>query len=289
MNFAIRSIIMRRRDFIKLIAIAFGTGIEGNAMAEVIRNASDVSFEKKDDHIKDYFQKMKHFDSNDESDFYLTDTSFKLLESTVLRLRRIQRTIGYGNYNLLGFDEAIKIARNYTRVGQFTKDELRFLEMIFYEDAAMYGFNGQKPLGNLTDRVKRNKSVKIPHSGNYLYKGLPEETFRKIKKDVGEELILTSGIRGITKQLYLFLNKAYRSKGNLSLASRSLAPPGYSFHGIGDFDVGQVNFGRANFTERFTTTKVFLKLRDLGYIKLRYEKGNMLGVRYEPWHIKLLS
>jgi LAS superfamily LD-carboxypeptidase LdcB len=89
------------------------------------------------------------------------------------------------------------------------------------------------------------------------------------------------------KQFLLFLNKAYRSRGNLSVASRSLAPPGYSFHGVGDFDVGQVGFGIANFSSRFTTTKVFKRLRDLGYIELRYPKGNLLGVRFEPWHIKV--
>jgi LAS superfamily LD-carboxypeptidase LdcB len=74
---------------------------------------------------------------------------------------------------------------------------------------------------------------------------------------LGNKVILTSGIRSIIKQLTLFLNKAYKNNGNISLASRSLAPPGYSYHAIGDFDVGQVGFGVANFTEKFTTTKVF--------------------------------
>ena len=59
----------------------------------------------------------------------------------------------------------------------------------------------------------------------------------------------------------LFLSKAHESKGNLSMASRSLAPPGYSYHGISDFDVGQVGFGVNNFTEKFTDTDVFKKLK----------------------------
>ena len=87
----------------------------------------------------------------------------------------------------------------------------------------------------------------------------------------------------------LFLNKAYKSNGNLSVASRSLAPPGYSYHGVGDFDVGQVGFGADNFTARFTSTEVFKKLENLGYINLRYQKDNLLGVRFEPWHIKVSS
>ena len=89
------------------------------------------------------------------------------------------------------------------------------------------------------------------------------------------------------KQFLLFLNKVYDSNGNLSLASRSLAPPGYSFHGNGDFDVGQVGYGALNFTGRFTETEVYKKLSERGYLKLRYPQDNMLGVRYEPWHIKI--
>jgi LAS superfamily LD-carboxypeptidase LdcB len=94
-------------------------------------------------------------------------------------------------------------------------------------------------------------------------------------------------VRSVIKQFLLFLNKAYRSKGNLSLASRSLAPPGYSFHGIGDFDVGQTGFGPYNFTARFVTTPVYQMLKERGYLKLRYPAGNLLGVRFEPWHIKI--
>jgi hypothetical protein len=195
--------------------------------------------------------------------------------------------VGHGNFHLLNFDDALKIARNYSRVGRFPKAELHFLEMIFYESAALYGFFGEKPLKNLTARIKRYQVAKVPHTGNYLYKGLSVETYKKVKQALGDQVILTSGVRSIVKQFLLFLNKAYKSKGNLSLASRSLAPPGYSFHGIGDFDVGQVGFGAANFTERFTTTKVYRKLAHLGYVKLRYEQDNLLGVRFEPWHIKV--
>ncbi|MCK5517135.1 MAG: D-alanyl-D-alanine carboxypeptidase family protein, partial [Desulfobulbaceae bacterium] len=75
--------------------------------------------------------------------------------------------------------------------------------------------------------------------------------------------------------------------GNLSLASRSLAPPGYSYHATGDFDVGQKGFGGGNFSEEFTTTPVFKRLARRGLVEYRYKRDNMLGVRYEPWHIKL--
>jgi LAS superfamily LD-carboxypeptidase LdcB len=154
-------------------------------------------------------------------------------------------------------------------------------------EAVHYGFFGQKPLEKITDRISKNEIVKMPHNGNYLYKGKSLETYEEIKKQVGEDVILTSGIRGVMKQFLLFLNKAYLKEGNLSLASRSLAPPGYSFHGKGDFDVGQLSLGADNFTARFATTEVYQRLCDLGYLKLRYPQDNMLGVRFEPWHIKI--
>ena len=47
--------------------------------------------------------------------------------------------------------------------------------------------------------------------------------------------------------------------------------------------------GADNFTLRFTTTRVYRKLKDLGYINIRYVEDNMLGVRFEPWHIKVSS
>ena len=111
--------------------------------------------------------------------------------------------------------------------------------------------------------------------------------YRKLQSDLSGKVVLTSGIRNIVKQTHLFLAKTIQSEGNLSRASRSLAPPGHSFHGIGDFDVGKIGFGSRNFTEQFAQTEEFSRLVELGYINMRYPEGNLLGVRYEPWHIKV--
>ena len=82
--------------------------------------------------------------------------------------------------------------------------------------------------------------------------------------------------------------KAMETGGNLSQASRSLAPPGYSFHAAGDFDVGKVGFGPDNFTEAFARTDEYRRLIDLGYVEIRYTETNPFGVRHEPWHIKIV-
>lgn len=144
-------------------------------------------------------------------------------------------------------------------------------------------------MNRLTENIQRKDVVKVPGTGNYLYKGHSREIYNNIRKSIGRDVILTSGIRSVMKQFLLFLRKACRSQGNLSLASRSLAPPGYSYHAIGDFDVGQVGFGALNFTSKFAETKVFHQLQDLGYIQLRYTEDNLLGVRFEPWHIRIQS
>ena len=123
--------------------------------------------------------------------------------------------------------------------------------------------------------------------GNYIFAGEAQKTWNAIQAELGPSVVLTSGVRGVAKQFLLFLNKAMKFSGNLSLASRSLAPPGYSFHGVGDFDVGQKGFGLGNFSEEFIRTPVFRALSERGYLTLRYPEENLLGVRYEPWHVKV--
>jgi hypothetical protein len=281
---------MKRRAFLKTLVSLV---ICGRSVPEVLAGIAIVPrvarAQSSDSHIKDYLHRMRNFNRYHEGDICLELEQIRLLESCVQRFKRLQRTVGHGNFYLLDFDEALGYSRNYTRVGRFTPEELNFLEMIFYQDAQEYGFVGEKPLKNLTDRIQKRKVVKVPGSGNYLYKGPARDTYEKIKQDLGDQVLLTSGVRRVIKQFFLFLHKAYLNSGNLSLASRSLAPPGYSYHGIGDFDVGQIDLGVDNFTERFTTTEVYRKLQDLGYVNIRYTRDNLLGVRFEPWHIKLDS
>ncbi|MCP3923764.1 MAG: peptidase M15 [Desulfobacterales bacterium] len=276
---------LNRRKFLKLIA--GGTAYSLISPISLLADNSAAEPSNPDENIKDYISKIKNFDKPHPTDVILTPQMFNVLKSSYAKLRRVQRTVGYGNFNLISFDEVIKIARNYRRVGPFTKEELHFMEMVFYEKSSKYGFGGEKVLKNITDKVKRKETIKVPYSGHFLYRGDSLILYNKLRKDVGTNLILTSGIRSIIKQFILFLGKAKKHKGNLSLASRSLAPPGYSFHGIGDFDVGLKGYGGLNFTSKFTKTTVYKKIKTLDYISLRYTNNNLIGVRFEPWHIKV--
>lgn len=235
-----------------------------------------------------YLARMSAYEQSHGEDVFLGRDQYPVLISTFKRLDRVQNLVGHGNFNILGFDEMNRHARNYASVGAFTDAEKQFLEQMFTANASEYGFYGEKVITQLTADIPQRERTKVDRTGHYLYRGKSEQLYRQLKEDLGDSVVLTSGIRSIVKQTHLFLAKTIQSRGNLSRASRSLAPPGHSYHGIGDFDVGKVGFGRRNFTEEFARTPEFNRLVELGYVDIRYPKGNLFGVRYEPWHIKVV-
>lgn len=252
---------------------------------ESVRKIVEKGGEKE---LATYLAKMQDFESTHQEDIYLKPSEYPLLISSYKRLDRVQNLVGYGNFNVLSFDDMRKFGTRYSSIGQFTPEELTFLEEIFADEVSRYGFLGEKVVTNLTNVIPVKGRIKISSTGHFLFRGEAEKLYQKVKNDLGGKIFLTSGIRSIVKQSHLFLGKTIKSKGNLSLASRSLAPPGHSFHGIGDFDVGKVGFGLKNFTSDFARTDEYKRLVDLGYVAMRYPEGNLLGVRYEPWHIKVV-
>ena len=52
--------------------------------------------------------------------------SDSLLAQVVARLQRLYKNLGYGNFGVVGFDEAVGFAQNYFVVGKFTAEELDF-------------------------------------------------------------------------------------------------------------------------------------------------------------------
>lgn len=238
-------------------------------------------------HGKVDLQKIKEFDQQYPGDFVLDPDQLTLLKAVATRLQRAQHYIGHGNFNLLSFDHLLLCGENYEAIGAFSPQELYFMEDIFFADAKRYGFYGARVTHELTSVVPQRDIKKIGATGHFLFRGQPLQKYKSIRTELGNGITLTSGIRGIVKQTQLFMLKAVATDGNLSQASRSLAPPGYSYHGIGDFDLGKVGFGLRNFTESFATTDEYKRLIDLGYVSIRYTETNPFGVRHEPWHIKI--
>lgn len=232
--------------------------------------------------------KVRNFEHQFADDVFLSAEDKPVMLSLLTRLSRLQRLVGHGKFNVLGLDPGIRFARNYKKVGAFTPAELAFMEKLFDTQASDYGFYGDKISTNLSEAVVAKDLIKVRGSGHYLLKDTALAYYKKLTKDVGNRVILTSGVRSNIKQMHLFLSKAAHSEYNLSKASRSLAPPGHSFHGIGDFDVGLVGWGAKNFTSDFADTAEFKRMQDLGYVQIRYTADNNLGVRYEPWHIKVV-
>ncbi len=233
----------------------------------------------------DYQTKMRLFNRPHPDDRYVAPGERALFTSCLKRFNRIYRTVGHTHFYLLGMDDAFKLARGYHHIGRFSGKEKQYLESVFHHDAVDYGFYGQRLITDFANRPDRSAVSKIPGTANYLFKGEPVALYNRLRRDIGHKVILTSGIRGVVKQFLLFFRKTHKSHGNLSMASRSIAPPGYTFHGVGDFDVGQVGYGGDNFSVRFIRSQVFEKLIALDYICLRYTEDNPYGVRFEPWHV----
>jgi hypothetical protein len=280
---------MQRREIVKGFALALGVvATRPVAAAFSEQSSEDGSMPPLDpDTQKRMQEKIENFDTDFADDIYLSPERFALLKQVQGRLARAQDIIGYARFNLIAFDDVLKAGAQMPRIGLFTAEELAFIEEIFFFDARKYGFYGEKVTDQLTARFNEKDAVKIPGSGHYIFKGRPQALYQEIVRDVGSDIVLTSGIRSVVKQLHLFLSKAIVCQGNLSRASRSLAPPGHSYHGISDFDVGKMGWGYRNFTDHFAKSDVFKRLIDLGYVDIRYTPNNSYGVRFEPWHIKV--
>lgn len=237
--------------------------------------------------VQDERAKSKYFSQDFVDDIFLSKEKYAIVKSLVSKFRIVQNYVGHGNFNLLSVDSFYMFTSTIPYCKAVTEIEKQYMEELFYFDAAKYGFKGDKTSTKLTDSISKREVAKVPFSGHFLKKENSLKLFQKVKKDVGKDLILTSGIRGVAKQFHLFLEKTIDTKGNISKASRSLAPPGYSFHYLGDFDVGKKNMGMRNFDQDFAETDEFKRLVDLGYINIRYTQSNTLGVRFEPWHLKV--
>lgn len=208
-----------------------------------------------------------------------------IIRNLIEKLDTVQHYVGYVKFNTISFDEMLKTAHRCNQA--LTQKEIGYIESIFYGDPRRYGFYGERTVPRLTSTISPDTLVYIKKSGHFLMKGAAQEKYNEIRRLLGNKVVLTSGVRAPVKQLYLFLNKMVAEGGDLRLTSTCIAPPGFTFHSIGDFDIGKAGYGMANFSDKFQETDVFKKLYDKGYITIRYTPDNPYGVRYEPWHIKV--
>ena len=231
---------------------------------------------------------MVHADEIKHPDIWLKEDQKAIFASVVKKLDLVEHTVGYARFNLISFDEMLKIAKNFPRIGAFTPAELAYIEEVFYTDPVIYGFYGKRTVDTITNVINEKDVIKIEGTGHYVYRGQSHELLLRLMKDIGKTLILTSGTRSMVKQLSLHLDKIKNENGNITAAARSLVPPAYSYHSVGDFDVGKRGWGHQNFTANFARTEEFWNLQKLSYVSTRYTIGNGDGVRFEPWHVKIV-
>lgn len=272
---------MNRRNFLKLIATSTALGSVGQNLL-----AKTIISEDGDFYTVDSLKRETGL--NKPKDVFLDQKYHKSFYSVIKKLNFVQRDVGFGNYNIISFDETLKQARMSSKIGAFTKDELEFMEYIFYYNPDVHGFYGERTCNEITEKIKHNEIIKVPYTGHYLFKDRSLDTYNNMLKDIGGSIVLTSGVRSIIKQMKLFLDKLESTNLSLSKASIALAPPAYSFHSSGDFDVGKKGLGHDNFTERFALTEEFSKMIKLTYVDIRYTINNKDGVRYEPWHVTVV-
>jgi len=223
---------------------------------------------------------------NQDVNLHIND--LKVLYTLDSRLKKLRRYIGFANFNIVSLDQALYYGRNYSAIGKFSKEELQLIEKLFYSEPNKFGFYGDKTVDNISQKIAKKDIQKISHSGHFIFKGKPLEDYNRILNDVGDNLILTSGIRNVVKQLSLYISKVKSLNGNLSKASNVIAPPAYTYHAISDFDVGKKGWGNRNFTSEFARTEEFYKMQKLDYVSIRYTINNKDGVRFEPWHVKVI-
>ena len=232
----------------------------------------------------DYFSRMIAADQPYDGDRYLEPSELAIAREVIDRLRTVGAHVGHGRFNTLGFERVFKVASDLPSA-RFSVPQIRFMRALFGRSNAFFDYRGARVSEDFLAHHDPEDLVHYPEDGDYLIDGQPSRRFDALKQNLGNSLTLLSGYRGHPKQMLLYLDKVVASDGNLSLASRNRAPAGYSYHFSGDFDIGERRLGDANFSRQFLKSPVYQATLQSDEWAQRYPHHNVLGVRFEPWHI----
>lgn len=204
------------------------------------------------------------------------------LRPLAMRLGQAQSSIGHGRFNLASFDDVRAALGKHAPLSSREENEFAAL---FALDARRIGFLGPRVVQQLSAALPLDQLQAVPPTGQHVFPAA-FELFMRARKVVGEQLIVTSGARGVPKQMLVFINSALHG-GMIARPVHSVAPPGYSYHAVGDIDVGDRRLGGVNFTEAFANSPTYKTLAALAYIHFRYPRHNPYGVQFEPWHLQI--
>jgi hypothetical protein len=168
-------------------------------------------------------------DKNQPKDIWATPEQSVLIHSCYDKLTKIQRFVGFANFNYIDFRSVVYFAKQERKTGRFfgsipertmpfTRKEIEFMQNIFECNARVYGFYGNKATFDINQKINEKEIINM--LGHYIKKGpaldkynmISESIGRRLLDDYGKEIILrvTSGIRNVAKQMRLFYRKAIR-------------------------------------------------------------------------------
>ena len=239
-----------------------------------------------DESIKDYLFRIRNPDMRHAGDVVADAKTRATLASVNQRLTTVRDVVGFGNFNVLSFDEMLEFGRRYSQIGEFTRSELDLLESLFtrmLRDTVSLARNlsARSPSGSTCAMSSRFRIT-----GHYVFSGKSLALYEKVLKQVGGNLTLTSGCAASSSRCSS--SSPGRRRRRQPLAGIALiGATGVLISRRRRFRRGYQGWGERNFTDDFASTDEFRSLLDLGYIDIRYPKDNRKGVRFEPWHIKV--
>ena len=144
--------LMKRRDFFKLVSLPLlvcscakplshlADKKEGSALLGAL-NLEDISPGSpiKDQHFHNLSKKNVNFDADYPDDVLCPVHQRAMLDSVIKKFRMSQRHIGNGNFNLTSMDEFFNSLKYAPSSERLTKEEIKFIEELFYFDAKKYG------------------------------------------------------------------------------------------------------------------------------------------------------
>jgi len=110
-----------------------------------------------------------------------------------------------------------------------------------------------------------------------------------MEQDIGHKLVIQSGYRSLSYQLFVFIFQLKSNNWNIEKTLRTVALPGYSEHAGNQqaLDLRAKRFLGRHETYDFARTAHFQWLKDraeeFGFI-LSYPENNATDTRFEPWH-----
>ena len=102
---------MKRRYLLKALGLGcIGFGVAPEILAKSIKGYFASVNVYPDDELKDYLHKIQNFNKLHEDDVLVDSNFYETFESMVMRMRRLQKLVGHGNFNILNFSNGLSLA-----------------------------------------------------------------------------------------------------------------------------------------------------------------------------------